>query len=122
MCIKAMKSLILDQPDMDMEKRLKTLNEISIFVKLKGRTTDLEDINEAFEKKLDQYGKTLLNDESDTKTLSDALSLLDTAREEGFEPKITTFQDAVWAMRDNNLDPELQEKLSKTLNFMPFEG
>ncbi|MBO7349116.1 MAG: DUF3536 domain-containing protein [Spirochaetales bacterium] len=122
MCIKAMKSLILDQPDMDMEKRLKTLGEISIFVKLKGRTTDLEDINEAFEKKLDQYGKMLLNDESDTKTLSDALSLLDTAREEGFEPKITTFQDAVWAMRDNNLDPELQKRIAKTLNFMPFEG
>ena len=64
----------------------------------------------------------LLNDESDTKTLSDALSLLDAAREEGFEPKITTFQDAVWAMRDNNLDPELQKRIAKTLNFMPFEG
>jgi len=121
-CIKAMKSLILDQPEMDMEKRLRMLDGISVFVKLKGRNTDLADINEAFEKKLDLYGKMLLKDDSDFKTLSDALSMLDAAREEGFEPKITTFQDAVWAMKDNNLDPDLRKRITETLNFMPFES
>ena len=118
-CIKAMKSLILDQPGMSMEKRLKMLNGISVFVKLKGRNTDLADINEAFEKKLDLYGKMLIKDDCDTKTLSDALSMLDAAREEGFEPKITTFQDAVWAMKDNDLDPELKKRITESLNFMP---
>ena len=118
-CIKAMKSLILDQPGMTMEKRLKMLNGISVFVKLKGRNTDLADINEAFEKKLDLYGKMLIKDDCDTKTLSDALSMLDAAREEGFEPKITTFQDAVWAMKDNDLDPELKKRITESLNFMP---
>jgi len=118
-CIKAMKSLILDQPGMSMEKRLKMLNGISVFVKLKGRNTDLADINEAFEKKLDLYGKMLIKDDCDTKTLYDALSMLDAAREEGFEPKITTFQDAVWAMKDNDLDPELKKRITESLNFMP---
>jgi hypothetical protein len=119
-CIKAMKSLILDQPDMDMKKRIDTFNRISVFVKLKGRSTDIEDILEALDRRFDQYGKQLLIDETDLKPLEDALDLLDAVRLDGFEPKLTTLQDAVWNMKENISDPVLKVRIAKSLNLMPL--
>lgn len=119
-CIKAMKSLILDQPDMDMKKRIETFNRISVFVKLKGRTTDIEDILEALDRRFDQYGKQLLIDETDLRPLEDALDLLDAVRLDGFEPKLTLLQDAVWNMKENISDPVLKVRIAKSLNLMPL--
>ena len=118
-CIKAMKSLILDQPKMDMEKRIQRISQISYFVMIKGRPSDIQDITDAFSRRFYEYGLALTLDDTDTKGLSDALDLLEAARNAGFEPEITLLQDAAWTMRENGLAPELLKRVSNDLNFMP---
>ncbi|MBO4393251.1 MAG: DUF3536 domain-containing protein [Spirochaetales bacterium] len=118
-CIKAMKSLILDQPKMDMEKRIQRISQISYFVMIKGRPSDIQDITDAFSRRFYDYGLALTLDDTDTKGLSDALDLLEAARNAGFEPEITLLQDAAWTMRENGLAPELLKRVSNDLNFMP---
>ena len=118
-CIKAMKSLILDQPKMDMEKRIQRISQISYFVMIKGRPSDIQDITDAFSRRFYEYGLALTLYDTDTKGLSDALDLLEAARNAGFEPEITLLQDAAWTMRENGLAPELLKRVSNDLNFMP---
>ncbi len=119
-CLKAMKSLILALPDMDEEKRLLRISQIASFIKLKGRAADIQDITDAFSSRLHKYALDLLADETRTDLAINALNLLDVARKEGFEPSITTLQDAVWTLRDSSLPKGLKHSLATELNFLPL--
>lgn len=122
-CIKALKSLILSLPNMDEEKRLQRIRQISSFVKFKGRQVDIQAINDAFTSRLDKYAIDLLSDQSRTTLAVQALRLLYTARTEGFTPSITTLQDVFWALRNSSNIPEnIKKALAMELNFMPMQS
>ncbi len=125
-CIKAIKSLILAQPDMDDDKRVERIRQLSRFVGLKGRQNDIQDINDAFSEYLTRLAISLLH-KLDEGTVRMALKMLEAARSAGFEPNITNIQDAVYPYLDLSGNPlesdipdELKRQLAADLNFKPY--
>ncbi len=126
-CIKAIKSLILDQPDMDEDKRLLRIQQLSVFIRIKGRKADIDDINDAFTKHLKRIAVQLIY-KLDEETVRKALRMLEVARSEGFDPNITDLQDAVYPYLEHSGKPieseipdSLKEQLALDLNFKPLE-
>ena len=116
-CIKAIKSLILDQPDMDDVKRITRIRQLLYFVRIKGRPSDIQDISDAFTKKLDEYAITLIRDGMDESIATRALDLLEVARSEGFTPGMTYLQDAVYVSQKDDVSEDLKRRLAEDLNF-----
>ncbi len=122
-CIKAIKALILDLPDMDDHKRALRITQLSNFVRIKGRQADIDDITEAFSIALSRFAEKLIIN-FDEETLKMALRMLEAARAEGFQPSITDLQDAVYPYLELSGNPlesdvskELKRRLSEELNF-----
>ncbi|MFC2821883.1 MAG: DUF3536 domain-containing protein [Spirochaetales bacterium] len=117
-CIKAIKSLILAQPRMDIRKRALRIRELSYFVKLKGRRADIQDISDAFTKRFSLYSKKILLEGLDFGEANDILLLLETALAEGFAPDSTDLQDVFYMhLNDETLPKTLRKRITEDLNF-----
>lgn len=118
-CIKSIKSLVLDQPQMDIDKKINRIKQLCFFVMIKGRNMDIQDINDAFSRKFEQKAVEFIY-KMDEKSCWETLMLLRAAREEGLNPDITNLQNTIYQYihsDDSPISEELRKALRSELNF-----
>lgn len=118
-CLKSIKSLVLDQPDMDFEKRLARIDQLCYFIMIKGRPVDIQDITDAFSRRFRRSAVDFLYS-IDERRCWEVLSLLRVAREHGLKPDITNLQNTIYAYIQDPSSPiseDLRLALRQQLNF-----
>lgn len=118
-CIKSIKSLVLGQTQMDIDKRIYRIKQLCFFVMIKGRPIDIQDINDAFSRKFEQKAVEFIYN-MDEKGCWETLMLLRAAREEGLNPDITNLQNTIYQYIHEDESPiseDLKKALRAELNF-----
>ena len=116
LCIKAAKYMLINNSRLNSKAHIEHVRRLAWFARTAGIIADMDNISEIFNSYMERYAALINRGSFNENDAEGLLSILVTARSEGYNPDITLLQDAFFpVLKENGKSLKISEETMKTL-------